>query len=61
LKKIFKGFHIEYSMVLDAAQEMFSQQRDYSLFDYVIGAGHAICWNYDVGILVGIKDSPVNC
>jgi hypothetical protein len=48
-------------MVLDAAQEMFLQQRDYSLFDYVIGAGHAICWNYDVGILVGIKDSPVNC
>lgn len=59
LKNKFEELHIEYTMVLDAVQEMFLQPRDYSVFDYVIGTGHAICWNYDLGILVHKKDSPV--
>jgi hypothetical protein len=39
-------------MILDAVQEMFLQPRDYSIFDYIIGTGHAICWNYDLGFLI---------
>lgn len=59
LKEEFDKLDIYYTLVLDAVQEMFLQPRDYSIFDYVIGTGHAICWNYDLGILIHKSSAPV--
>lgn len=59
LKKRFNEEHIENIMVLDAVQEMFLIPRDYSIFDYIIGTAHAICWEYDLGILIHKYTTPI--
>ena len=60
LKSKFNENKIPVIMVLDAVQEMFLEPRDYSIFDYIIGTGHAICWNYDLGLLIHKVGMPVH-
>lgn len=38
--------------VLDACQELFFVERDYSLFDYVIGTSHSLLMQYNAGICI---------
>ena len=59
LKELLKNNYIEHIMVLDAVQEMFLYPRNYRIFDYIIGTGHAICGNYDLGLLIGLHNALV--
>ena len=52
LKRRFREEQIKNIMVLDDVQGMFFVPRDYSIFDYIIGTAHAICWEYDLGLLI---------
>lgn len=52
LKRRFYEENIKNIMVLDDVQGMFFVPRDYSIFDYIIGTAHAICWEYDLGLLI---------
>lgn len=52
LKKEFIKNSIEHTLVLDDVQGMFVVPRDYTIFDYVIGTGHAMITNFDLGILI---------
>ena len=53
LKKLTKNKQAIY--VLDDVQGMFLRARDYSIFDYIVGTGHALIPNYDMGILINNK------
>ncbi len=52
LKKAFIKNNIKHTIVLDDVQGMFVVPRDYSMFDYVLGTGHAMVNNYDLGIMI---------
>lgn len=41
----------DFILILDDVQGMFLVPRDYSIFDYIIGTAHALCPEYDMGIL----------
>lgn len=47
-----KSYNIEVISVFDSVQEMFLVDRDYSLYDFVIGTAHALVGNIDIGILL---------
>ena len=55
LRELLKKNRIEYKLVLDDVQGMFQVPRDYSIFDYVLGTGHAAVRRYNLGILISRK------
>lgn len=52
IKHVLSQAHVSSIFVLDAVQELFMLQRDYSMFDYVIGTAHAIVPKYDCGMVI---------
>ncbi len=58
IKKISLQYNKNIIMVIDAVQEVFMWNRDYSPFDYIIGTGHAYVKKYDLGIMITKKGLP---
>ncbi len=50
LKMIFSKNKV--IMVLDDVQGMFLADRDYTIYDYIIGTAHSLCPYYDTGFLI---------
>jgi len=57
IQAIVRSANVELISVLDAVQELFLFDRDYSCFDYVIGTAHALVPEYDTGIVIS-KELP---
>ena len=51
LKTVLEEQHKEYTIVLDAVQELFLLPRDYSIYDHIVGTAHALIPNYNMGML----------
>lgn len=49
---ILKKYNKTYKLTIDAVHELFLNQRDYTIFDYIIYTAHAIIKNHDIGILI---------
>lgn len=52
--------HYDTTAVLDAVQELFLVERDYQIFDYIIGTAHALVPNYNLGILISKSNAIVS-
>lgn len=46
----------EHIMILDAVQSMFLTPCDYSMYDYVLGTGHVIVPEFDMGMVICKKE-----
>lgn len=55
IKKMALQYNKNVIVVIDAVQEIFMWNRDYSMFDYIIGTGHAYVKKYDLGIMITKK------
>ena len=51
-----KAYCDEVISVIDAVQELFLYPRDYHLFDYIIGTGHALIEKYNVGFVLSKRN-----
>lgn len=58
LKEIALQYNKNVIVVIDAVQEIFMWNRNYSMFDYIIGTGHAYARKYNLGIMVAKKGLP---
>lgn len=52
IKNILENMGLETILVCDDVQGMFLIPRDYSIFDYVVGTGHAMAIYHNMGILL---------
>lgn len=59
LKELLIDLNKEHKIVLDDVQGMFLTERNYNLFDYIIGTAHALTMNYNMGIIIGKNNLPI--